>query len=242
MSPIAYFRWQHDEAVVDITLQFVCEKSAVNKAFNFKRKTDELIDSTLNRIKTNVDKEVQKKANTKKGKSKKKDSDEALANNENNDVTTTAANNVVTVAILNDSGEVLSGITWTDFFITQPDLHKTAVLRVKNIDYAIAFNYPYVARVDLPTCILVGYDCFPTKLDLQFTSRQECEFVWYKGLPKPNHEGAVKDIKWSKCGDGYIYRVQADDAGHKLKVCIFLYCSFMNSKFKKKNLTHIHIA
>lgn len=214
---IAYFRWQEDENVVDITLQFVCEQSVVNKVFNFKRQTAELIESTLNRIRTNVEKEVQKKAKTKKVK-KKKEVEEATVIADIKEAPPAADNASVTVAIINANGDALTGITWTEFFIDQPALHKTTVLRVRNVDYSIAFNYPYVARLDLPACILVGYDCYPTKLELQFTSRDECEFVWYKGLPKPNHEGAVKDIKWTPCGEGYIYRVQADDAGHKFKV------------------------
>lgn len=226
----AYFRWQDDDGVVDITLHFECEQPPVNKAFNFKRKADELIATTLNRIKTNVEKELQKKANTKKAKSKKKDGDEVSGEKKQQPA---HGNDVVVVSLLNATGDVITGINWTELFINKPELHRNAVLRVKDVDYAIAFNYPYVGRIDLPINILVGYDCFPAKLDLQFTSSEECSFVWYKGLPKPNHENAVKDIKWTQCGSGYIYRVQAEDVGYKLKVTSLKH----HSKFSSHNFS-----
>lgn len=223
----AYFHWQDADGVVDITLHFVCEHPPVNKVFNFKRQVDELIDTTLNRMKANVDKEVQKKAKSGKAKSnkKKKASDgeattagAAVCDEEKPPASDDAEEAAVKVLLLNATGDVITGISWTELFIGQPELHRQAVLRVKNVDFALAFNYPHVSRIELPTCLLVGYDCFPTKLDLQFTSRDECDFVWFRGLPKPNHENAVKDIRWTRCGEGYIYRMQPEDAGHKFKV------------------------
>lgn len=216
-----YFRWQESEDVVDITFQFNIEAPPVNKAFNFKRPVEELVDTTLNRMKTNVDKEISKRSKVKKVKPKKSgqpaDSQPGEIIVDGHGPPDDAIENLK-VVLLNASGAPIIGITWTELFVTNPAMAEGAVLHVKNTDYALAFNSPYVARVEVPTSMMAGYDCFPSKLEFQFTSREECEYRWYKGLPKPNHENATKDIKWSQCGDQFIYEVKADDVGHKIKV------------------------
>lgn len=215
-----YFRWQESDGVVDITFQFNLDVPSVNKAFNFKRPIDELVDLTLNRMKTNVDKEIQKRSKVKKTKPKKTNQPDGQPETEESVDARPAEETIqnLKVTLVNTAGEPITGITWTDLFLTNPELGKSAILRVKVVDYVLAFNYPYVGRVDMPTSIMVGFDCFPSKLEFQFTTREECEYRWYKGLPKPNHENATKDIKWIQCGEQFIYVPKAEDIGHKLKV------------------------
>lgn len=214
----AYFRWQDDEGVVDITFLYVCEQPAIHKVFNFKRKIDELVTTSLNRMKTNVEKEISKKSKVKKAKPNKKVSDKTTSETDKNAKPVPDEIGTVAVSLLNASAEPISGIDWTEMFINNPEAYRNAVLRVNNLDYFVAFNYPYVGRLDLPACIMVGFDCFPSKFDVQFSTRDECEFKWYKGLPKPGNEGAIKDINWAQCANSFIYNVQAEDVGHKIKV------------------------
>lgn len=218
---IAYFRWQESDGVIDITFQLNIDVPTVNKSFNFKRPVSELVDITLNRMKTNVDKEIQKRSKVKSVKTKKTKKVEADQSKQPEaEGEGSAEENIqnLKVLLVNSTGEPITGITWTDLFVTTPELSKNAILRIKIFDYALAFNYPHVGRVDMPTSIMVGFDCYSTKLEFQFTTRAECEYKWYKGLPKPNHENAVKDIKWTQCGDEFIYKPKTEDLGHKLKV------------------------
>lgn len=216
----AYFRWQNNENVVDITFLYVCEQSAIKKVFNFKRPIIELVDVTLKRMNTNVEKEISKRSKTKKAKPNKKASAESKPETDTDSKPAADDTDDGKVFLVNAIGESILGIDWTELFINNPDTYRNAVLRVRNADYFLAFNYPYVGRLDLPTCIMVGFDCFPTKLEVQFTSTDECAFKWYKGLPRPNNEGAIKDINWTQCGNSFIYNVRAEDVGHKIKVSL----------------------
>lgn len=108
-------------------------------------------------------------------------------------------------------------ILFNNLFLADVDSHefKATKLKVCGQEYDVAYNYPYVSQLVMPTVILVGFDCYPAKFEVIFTEREKCQFEWFKGLPNANEQ----DIVWSKCDqERFFYRVQPNDLGHKLKV------------------------
>lgn len=82
-------------------------------------------------------------------------------------------------------------------------------------EFEVAYNFPYVSQLTMPTVILVGFDCYPAKFEVVFTEPDKCVFEWFKGQPNANET----EVVWSKCEqEGFFYRVQPDDLRHKLKV------------------------
>lgn len=98
---------------------------------------------------------------------------------------------------------------------------KASKLKVCDQEFSVAYNYPYVSQLTMPTIILVGFDCYPAKFEVIFTERDQCSFEWYKGIPSAKKNDL--EIVWDKCKtDGFFYKVQSTDLNHKLKVSQFM--------------------
>lgn len=83
----------------------------------------------------------------------------------------------------------------------------------------VVVNLPWVNKITLPSSILAGFIVYPAKLDLQFSSKDESDLIWYRGLEvKSKNEN---DIVWEEIGQGYCYVPTIHDINYKLKVkCI----------------------
>jgi hypothetical protein len=80
MNNIAYFKQlPNDDQTVHITFRLKNNEYQVDRIFNFSRKLDESIDVSIERIKTNVEKEFNKKLNKLKKSKKKVENVEASA-------------------------------------------------------------------------------------------------------------------------------------------------------------------
>lgn len=99
---VAHIRRQANAANFELVFHYQNRDVGIDRVFNLQRSCDETIASTVNRIKTNVEKEFNKKL--KKGKKVKKGGDES---------TTTKAN-PLEIDILIDKIE--STTTWIDVF------------------------------------------------------------------------------------------------------------------------------
>lgn len=104
--------------------------------------------------------------------------------------------------------------------------NQNLALQINNDNYTIAYNYPSLEIIKLPTVVSVGFDCYPSKLKINFGDLSDCSFEWFKKLPK--------DKKWIKCNeDSCFYSVQQDDIGCKLKLqCIVQRNGIVTSKLE----------
>lgn len=199
---VAHIRRHADEANFEIVFRYQNTEIGIDRVFNFQRNISETVGSTLNRIKTNIEKEHNKKLR----KSKKDKS-----------APSTSGSNNIEVDLLIEKNE---STTWLELLEKMNDNNfKESKLRVCGQDFKIAYNYPYVSQLTMPSIILVDFDCYPAKFEVTFTERNKCSFEWYRGLPSENKNDS--DIVWSKCEqNGFFYHVQKSDLRHKLKVII----------------------
>lgn len=199
---IAHIRRPTDAATFDLLFRYQNHEIGVDRVFNFQRSLGETIYSTLNRIKTNVEKENHKKLQRlKKIKQKKGE----IVNNSSQ----------IEVDLLIEKDE---STTWTDVF-TNVDDHefKTNKLKVGDQEFVVAYNHPYVNELTMPSVILVDFDCYPAKFEVHFTERDKCRFEWYRALPSTTKNDPNR--VWTKCEyEGFTYRVQPNDLRHNLKV------------------------
>ncbi|XP_031627621.1 2',5'-phosphodiesterase 12 [Contarinia nasturtii] len=195
-----------DAARFELVFRYQNPVVGIDRVFNLQRDVNESIRSTLTRIKTNVEKEHGKKL--KKRKKPKKGEAESE---------TTPHSNPVEIELLMDKCETT---TWSEIF-ANVDEHefKESKLKVCDQEFTVAYNYPYVQELTMPSTILVGFDCYPAIFKVEFTEREKCLFEWYRGKPSPNENSPITD--WDKCEeDGFFYRVKVSDLNHKLKfVC-----------------------
>lgn len=206
MNQNAYIRHQSDSKNIEIVFHYVNSNTGVNRVFNFQRNIDEKIQTALARIRINVEKEFDKQSGGSKKKSKKRS---AASSNE-----TKSDDNEVDLLIEKDEST-----TWKDLLTNASNnCFEGAVLKIFDQQYNVTFNYPFVSQISMPTVILVGYDCHPTRFEVIFAERDECLFEWHRGLPSENKND--DDIEWIKCedGNGFFYNVQSSDFQHKLKV------------------------
>lgn len=216
---VAYIRRHGNASNIEIVFRYNNPQIGIDRVFNFQRNITETISSSLNRIKTNVDKEFSK--NLKK-KSKKSRSVAAAS-----DATSSAPSPSSQlpmppreVDLLTEQDSRDASTTWSDL-LANVDQHEFngSKLTVFGQEFTLAYNFPYVSQITMPTVILVGFSCYPSKFEVEFTARDECQFEWYRGRPTQNKKDA--EIEWNKCEqEGFFYNVQSNDLQHKLKVQI----------------------
>lgn len=202
----AHIRRHVDAPNFEILFHYKNSTFGIDRVFNFQRSITEPINSSLQRIKTNVEKEFNKKNK----KAKKTNIENVL----------TGTNPIkIEVDFVTENN---TATTWAEL-LASADEHefKECKLKVFGQEFSVAYNYPYVSQLIMPTVILVGFDCYPAKFEVEFTDRNDCIFEWYKG--RPVEENNKSDIEWSKCEpNNFFYRVQPDDLRHKLKVSSYL--------------------
>lgn len=218
---VAYIRRPAGANDFEIVFRYQNPEIGVDRVFNFNRNISENVASTLNRIKTNIEKEHDKKLNKKNKKTKKGKDAQSLGSTQTE------------VDLLIEKNE---STTWSELLENINDHNfKESKLKVFGQEFTIAYNYPYVSQLALPSVLLVGFDCYPAKFEVGFTERNKCSFDWYKGLPSENKNDL--DIVWEKCEqNGFFYKVQQRDLCHKLKVIIESTQSFIQIIFNKMSL------
>lgn len=200
----AYIRRLTDKNAVQIQLYYINPEHRMKRIFTFERGLDERIEDSIERMQSKVLSAVAKKVGTRFA------SDPSFYD--------TVLNNQLEMKLFNQHGEEVEGTNWTELLELPNNVLDQFMLRLHRIEYTLTVNYPYVINAEMPTSIMVGYDCYPSKLELQNTSRDECLYRWYKGMPRRTHPKDLTGIHWIECGQDFAYRVQQDDIDHKLKV------------------------
>lgn len=205
---VAHIRRPANAATFELVFRYQNQNVGIDRVFNLQRNVTESINSTMNRIKTNIEKEHNKKLKkTKKSKAGNTSAAGSVSGGDNNDQ--------IDVDFAIEKNE---STTWSDIFVNVDDHEfKTTKLRIVDQEFSVAYNYPYVSQVTMPSVILEGFQCYPAKFEVVFTDRDKCTFEWYRGLPTASKNDS--DIAWSKCEqEGFFYNVQSSDLRHKLKV------------------------
>lgn len=197
----AYIRRQDGEENIILTFNLMQAEHRISKIFNFKRSFEEPISSTIQRIRTNYEKEFKKKNRPKK----KKGETEVVRPTPVDDIP---------VEVLHYEQPVSVEQTWKYLFSDSSIDPENLVLKVIDQHFDIKYNYPFIDALKLPTCILSGYDCYPSQCSVIFADVDECLFEWYR-----SKQDAKKQFKhWEKCGESFLYRVKDEDVNHHIKV------------------------
>lgn len=197
-----YFRRPPNESNIDITFHFKNDSFGIDRTFNFQRNSGETVETSLIRVRKNFEKELAKKFGGGKKRKPKEGETESRSPPE------------VVVQLLNAAGQSITSATWTELFAEDEARTQGLVLSILGHDFVVTYNYPYASEFQLPSVILVGFKCYPSKFEVTFAERNECLFRWYRGLPAKSDD----DIEWVECGDSFFYEVQKEDVNHKLKV------------------------
>lgn len=186
-----YFRQQEDK--VDIT--FMLEVKGSARQFNFSRNSTESLQVLLTRMKTNIQKAIDK--GNKKNKVNPNSADIKLEFYDSNNV------------IIDENN------TCRDLF----SIIGPVKLKVSDNFYEVVFNSPWVLSVNLPQSILAGFPVYPINFETQYAKREKCTFNWYKGLPLNEKGNLVSEqhIQWEFASNNYIYTPSTQEVGMKLK-------------------------
>lgn len=227
---IAYARKYPNSTTIEISFHYKNADIGIDREFNLNRNLDEKVCQTLERIKTNLEKEFRKKGGNKKKKGKPANTSNTdnLAESSTNAVKNTNASDV-SVCVVNRNGTPLNDETWNQLFTTEEGMNTSLLLKVMEQDFCIAYNFPYVKQMLLPSVIMSRFSVYPAKLDVHFAQPNDCMFEWYRGVPKEKNNDT--DIEWIKCGESFFYQVNDNDIRHKLKVQIHPnFCSTLINK------------
>lgn len=208
---VAYFRHLPNVDQCEITFHLASDKYRIDKVFNFCRSITENIDASLERMRTNIEKEVKKKVNKKK-KSKSAPSVPQVDVEQVHEQELPA----VEVRLYDDlKKQEIRDIAFSELLIKLKD-EEQILLKILDDDFRIDFNSPSVQTITLPHSILAGFYVYPSKLEMVFADKEQSEFEWFRGtMPKSKN---VKQIEWKSVGKGYSYLAKSDDVGHHLKV------------------------
>ncbi|XP_067642263.1 2',5'-phosphodiesterase 12 isoform X2 [Eurosta solidaginis] len=199
-----YLRRNGDNEELHISFRYINETLRLDREFNFCRKINENIDDALNRIRNNIEKELNKKA--KKGKKKTPSQTRAPP--------PVYSNEEIPVEILRSNiNKKIENMTLAKLLE-----EKLSDLQFRVIDqtFQIVYNVPWVLNLTLPANILAGYRVYPSKLELQFAGRAYSIGKWYKAKMPKSGDLRLKDI-WENCGNGLYYETTNNDIGYYLK-------------------------
>ncbi|ALC43591.1 CG31759 [Drosophila busckii] len=201
-----YFRNAENTNELHITFHYTNKELRVDRDFNFCRRLDENVDEAISRIRSNVEKEFNKRNKKKKNKQCSE--------------SPTAVVEIPTEIIVelqrNDSADRITDITFGELLV-----NKAQGLKLQVIDktFEIVLNQPWIAALQLPNSMMAGYLVYPFKLDLLFASREHCRGEWYRAVMPPGGVFNERTI-WEACGEGLIYQVQPSDIDHHLKLVV----------------------
>lgn len=174
---VAYFRWKQSDPQVHINFRYVNAEQQLDRVFNLSRSIDEPVTACMQRIQSNLRKELDKKQRrTKKPKRPQQSSDEPVVA-----VVEPVDESLADVKLLNLSGGELSpSATMLDVFGQQEAGISTDVAMVIfDQRFGIAYNLPWVHGIALPTSILAGYFVYPTRLELDGCDAHGADFEWF---------------------------------------------------------------
>ncbi|XP_053677994.1 2',5'-phosphodiesterase 12 [Anopheles nili] len=210
----AYFKHVAGDEQCQISFHLIIEKFKIDKVFNFNRSLTESIDNSLERIRSNVEKEFSKKLNRKK--KVKKPSEVSYCNEVDSNISQVEAvplQEPIDVTISTSNGK-LSNITIAELLSTLNSLTEVYLTVLEN-KFQIAYNSPEVHALKLPSSVLADFFVYPSKFELHFATRECSEYKWYRGLmPK---SGNAQQIQWEHVGNEFTYMAQKTDVGYYLK-------------------------
>lgn len=121
------------------------------------------------------------------------------------------------VSMVKETGEPIEGVNLNELFLSNSESTLGSKMKIQGEDYAVMFNGPFAVFMELPETIMVGDQCYPRNIKIEETTKEECEFQWFKALPGPENERNF-EFDWQPCGDGFTYHVTKADIGYKLRV------------------------
>lgn len=209
---VVYFRQLPGEDQCAICFHLASERYRIDKVFNFSRNLTENIDASLERMRTNIEKEVKKKTNKKKKNKIAPVEESAEAGSSKDDQELPK----VSVRFFDEERKQDVQNMAISELLTKIRDEERILLKILDDDFRIDFNSPVVQSLNLPQSILAGFYVYPSKLELLFADRRQSEFQWYRGkMPKSNN---AQQIEWSPVGSGFSYMAKPDDVGCHLKV------------------------
>ncbi|XP_066157829.1 2',5'-phosphodiesterase 12 [Euwallacea fornicatus] len=149
----AYLRHSPNGEYFDLTFKLPVNENS-SRAFNFSRKLNETVETFLSRVKTNVEKVVNKK--------KKK--------------TPVSDLQPVSATLLINKSPVAENQTCQEIFKQGESIE----LIINNKTFSVIINSPWVITLELPTSILATFPTYPSKFETLFTNLNLSEFVWFK--------------------------------------------------------------
>lgn len=177
----------------------------------FMRPKEEILETTITRMKLKMVEVMSKKFYKKKKKVSKEET------NENQ-------NEISVLISLFKNGELVSGQVknvdaWTE----------NTLLNVNDSIYEVSVNPPTVLSISLPNNIMAGFPVYP-KLELEYCSKEECSFTWYRSISKSDKSDLssldihkIKNENWVHLSeyDSFFYMTREPDTGSYLRVsCI----------------------
>ncbi|KAH8395663.1 hypothetical protein KR222_005786 [Zaprionus bogoriensis] len=201
-----YLRNPESSEELHITFRYTNPALRIDRDFNFCRRMSECVDEALTRIRNNVEKELNKRS---KKKSKSAPAAAEAAQPEK-------PKDILVQLQRKDSDEQILGITFSELLA---DVTQGLRLHVIDKSFDIVLNQPWIATLQLPSCIMAGYLVYPLKLELQFAQREHSLGQWYR-TPKPPSGVLNEKTVWQPCGEGLIYQVSPSDIDHHLKLVV----------------------
>uniref|UniRef100_A0A182TCK2 Uncharacterized protein n=1 Tax=Anopheles maculatus TaxID=74869 RepID=A0A182TCK2_9DIPT len=212
----AYFKQLPGEEQCQISFHLLLDQYKIDKVFNFNRSLTEQIDSSLDRIRANVEKEFQKKNKKKKVKRPTGQPSDDSASAAANQVAEVPTDVVPVVVSLGTAEEKLTNMTIADVLAKfDAGEFSNAQLTVLDTSFQISYNSPEVHAVKLPTSMLADFYVYPSRLELHFATRESSTYCWSRG--KMPASGDAQHIQWEPVSTELTYMVQKSDVGYHLK-------------------------
>lgn len=195
----AYIRTKNEERV-DIQFQYVDSNLGLDRWFNFNRSLDDSVQQIKERIIANIDKACQKYKKRKLKKNPTGDMDEFKLD----------------VEVMQNS-EIIAPEVPCRKILTMPNVF----IVVNGQSYHLDINPPTVKTLKLPNSIMAGYPVYPSKLEVEYCTVFDCEFLWFKTNELVDMAPEAHSENWIQVGTGFSYTTSNCDIGNWLKVkCI----------------------
>uniref|UniRef100_U5ETA8 Putative glucose-repressible alcohol dehydrogenase transcriptional effector ccr4 n=1 Tax=Corethrella appendiculata TaxID=1370023 RepID=U5ETA8_9DIPT len=210
---IVYLKQVPNEEQCHFHFRLINKSMGIDRVFNFSRNLNENINACVDRMQSNIAKEFNKKTKKRNNKKQKKIQTPSQSDGA---ATTSQAIEIpeISLKFLNESEEIRDQQLCD--LIEDIKINSKIILEIIDEKFQINYNCPWINLIALPTSILAGFYVYPSKLELQFADKDECEFIWYSGvMPKSNNQN---EIIWEQKCDKFTYSVSADDIGKHLKL------------------------
>uniref|UniRef100_A0A182WGX1 2',5'-phosphodiesterase 12 n=1 Tax=Anopheles minimus TaxID=112268 RepID=A0A182WGX1_9DIPT len=210
----AYFKQLPGEEQCQISFHLLLDQYKIDKVFNFNRSLTEQIDNSLERIRTNVEKEFQKK--NKRKKVKKQPAQSTDDNASASEQATEVPADVPIVVSLGAGVEKITNMTIADVLAKfDAGQYANVQLTVLEENFQVSYNSPEVHAVKLPTSMLADFYVCPSRLELHFATRESSTYSWSRGqMPE---SGNAQQIRWEQVSTELTYMIQKGDVGYHLK-------------------------